>query len=100
MYSIRNVLESKLQTRKGLAFSESSRALEEADKAGLSIKLIGSLANGKFALHSDVDFLVFDASEEKKSLAFDIISRNVKSTPFDVIYFSELTEEKKLLVTV
>jgi predicted nucleotidyltransferase len=58
--------------------------LQKLDKAGIGAWLTGSLARGKFAAFSDVDFLI-EGNRSDWSRAVTIIEENMGDIPVDVI---------------
>lgn len=52
------VLERRIQERKKVALKRAQIVLETLAKKRVKAKIVGSLTNDRFALHSDVDFLI------------------------------------------
>jgi predicted nucleotidyltransferase len=59
-------------------------ALDALAAAGISARIIGSLARGQVGVGSDIDFLVLGGWKEAYA-AFDIIASAMPDVPFDVV---------------
>lgn len=65
----------------------------ELEATGVKPRLIGSLANGSFAAHSDIDILVrLGDSGMSRSAVDRIVNRAAGDIPFDLIIAEDLTD--------
>jgi predicted nucleotidyltransferase len=94
---IESLMEERKDQRLVLASTRALASLASLEKAGLSAWIVGSLARGTFAVHSDVDFLV-DCSPESESIAFRILESEMRDFPFHLIPTSDLDEMKKAMM--
>jgi predicted nucleotidyltransferase len=88
---IEALIVERKDRRLALASTRALAALAALEKAGLSAWVVGSLARGTFAIHSDVDFLV-DCAPEAESGAFRILEREMRGFPFSFIPSHDLDE--------
>lgn len=77
------------------AFAE--RALAALDREGIRAWLCGSLAEGRFALHSDVDFVI-DADPETFRAAIRVIEGAGADIDFDVLDWRRMRPEWQSLL--
>jgi hypothetical protein len=59
---------------------------------GVEAGVFGSLANGRFALHFDVDSLVFSCPPELRYRIEAMIEDRMQGVPFQAVYADELHE--------
>ncbi len=62
---------------------------------GVEAKVFGSLAQGRFTPHSDIDFLVVSCPRNLKYAIEGRIEDRLGGTPFDVAYLDELPPGKR-----
>jgi predicted nucleotidyltransferase len=78
---------------------EADAALAALGARGVKARLIGSLANDRFKLHSDVDILILDAAGFSDGRIYDIVTDHVKSAPVDLVFADRQSPESlELLV--
>lgn len=85
--------DRRFDTAKRLA----SSVLSDAVLRGIDVAVIGSLSNGKFGLHSDVDLFVRGITDPKRRSAMEKLAAGHfrgSGIPYDVIYESDLTDER------
>jgi predicted nucleotidyltransferase len=75
---------------------QASAMLAERD---ITVKIIGSLAKGRFGRHSDVDFLFVSCPRKYKYAIEAKIEDIFKDIPFDVVYLEEIPEDRLDLFT-
>ncbi|MFC4352251.1 nucleotidyltransferase domain-containing protein [Fodinicurvata halophila] len=69
---------------------------QEAIEADIQISVIGSLVDGSFYLHSDIDLLVHGNMNPTRRLMIErLVARHIKETgiPYDLFYAADLTPE-------
>jgi predicted nucleotidyltransferase len=86
-------LHRKTQERAALARAESEAALSALRQRHVTAMLIGSLARGRFLLHSDVDLLVQDRAGLSDAEVHDVVSDHIRSVPFDLIFADRVRPE-------
>jgi len=82
---------ARLLRARGLARAREARALAETAlrrlrKAGVSARIVGSLAKGTFRADSDVDYLIEDRGGLPESRISILIEAAMRGFPFDVVY--------------
>jgi hypothetical protein len=92
-YSTRLALE-RAGDRKRLAISCAQDACAALLKMGVTARVIGSLATGRFGLHSDVDFLIIDCPHDLKYSIEGTVEDCLAGLSFDVIYLDEIPAYK------
>ena len=76
------------QTARGAALE----ALRSLRSRGVHAGVFGSLATGRFGLHSDVDFIVLECPQALRYRIETDIEEHMRGIPFDVAYADELRE--------
>ena len=79
------------EARRQKALPEVRRALAELHARGVEVGVVGSLANGTFIKHSDVDFMIKDFGDMTESAAVRVIFDCVRSVPVDVVLMRRVT---------
>lgn len=92
-YSERHVLD-RADERRRLAVSRAREACETLAGMGVTVRVIGSLATGRFRVDSDVDFLVADCPRHLKYGIEGIVEDCLRGLPFDVVYLDEVPAHK------
>jgi predicted nucleotidyltransferase len=91
-------IRERTEARRAIAADCARLALQGLNRAGIDARVVGSLATGKFAAHSDVDFLVGSpvATPDRRALVERIVADCMRRSglPYDVIYASDLTPER------
>lgn len=83
--------------RFGLAKTLAMSVLSDAAARGVDVAIIGSLSNGRFGLHSDVDLFVRGSTDPRKRADMErLVAGHFRGSgiPYDVIYESDLTDER------
>jgi predicted nucleotidyltransferase len=97
MNKLAELRRDRTEKRRRVAEEAARRVLEGAQAQGLEVTLIGSLANGRFALHSDVDFFVHGQTDAERRVLIERLVAGAfrhASVPYDIIYGSDLTKER------
>jgi predicted nucleotidyltransferase len=90
---IDGVVSSRLRERRDVATSRATKVVQMLSTRGIKIRVVGSLVEGRFALHSDVDFLVEKCPRQLKYSIESIVESVMLDIPFDVIYQDEVETE-------
>ena len=83
--------------RKRTAVACVAAILADADRNGVRISVVGSLAKGGFRLHSDVDLLVHgETTPSRRTLVERLVADRLRGTglPYDLIFASDISPEK------
>lgn len=75
-----------------VATARAVRALRLLRRLGVSAKVVGSLADGRFSEYSDVDFLVSHCPHPLKYAIEGRVEDVMRGIPFDVVYGDEAKE--------
>ncbi len=92
---IESLRAEQLSAKKAAATMAAARALERLSARGIEALLVGSLKNGEFGLHSDIDILV---TKCPKHLVYTIeaeLEDIMNGLRFDVVYLELLSEEQR-----
>lgn len=87
---IDDVARSRLRARREVATSRAADVIQTLSTKGVQARVVGSLTGDRFALHSDVDFLVEKCPKELKYSIESIVESIMLDIPFDVIYQDEV----------
>lgn len=87
---IENVVRSRLRDRLEAATSRAQKVVQVLGSMGVRARVFGSLAEGRFALHSDVDFLVEECPRHLKYSIESTVESVMLDIPFDVVYQDEI----------
>ena len=90
--SLEELRESRRRARERTAITAAKAALRRLRARGVQAAVFGSLATGRFGLHSDVDFIVLDCP---RALRYGIeadVEDCMQGIPFDVAYADEMRE--------
>jgi hypothetical protein len=80
--------------RRRVAISRARDACETLARLGVTARVIGSLATGRFGPASDIDFLVVDCPHHLKYGIEGIVEDSLAGLPFDVVYLDEVPAHK------
>lgn len=83
--------------RRRRALGLAQRTIRALQRAGVTARVIGSLAKGKFRADSDVDFLVEERGGLPESRILGVVERSMAGFPFDVT-FAERTDPRLLAI--
>jgi transcriptional regulator with XRE-family HTH domain len=72
--------------RRRRALELAGRALDALRRSGVSARIVGSLARGRFRADSDVDFLVEDRGGLPESRILGIVEASMQGFPADVTF--------------
>lgn len=84
------VASSRLKERREIASSRAAIVIQFLADKGVQARVVGSLAENRFALHSDVDFLVEICPRQLKYSIESDVESIMLDIPFDVIYEDEV----------
>lgn len=73
-----------------LAITRARAAVSALARVGVSARVTGSLARGRFGIHSDIDFLVTSCPRSLKYAIEGIVEDALEGVPFEVIYLDEI----------
>jgi predicted nucleotidyltransferase len=80
----------QLKERREIATARAAQVIEALLAQGVTARVVGSLATGRFALHSDVDFLVQICPRQLKYSIESDVESIMLDIPFDVLYLNEM----------
>lgn len=89
------LLRARAEERRQTALHLAAATLRKLSKAGVSARIVGSLASDKFRVDSDVDYLIEERGGLAESRITGLIEASMGGFPFDVI-FAERTDPKLL----
>lgn len=84
--------EARRRAREGAARAGAIEVLRALRARGVRAGVFGSLASGRFGLHSDVDFMVLECPPELRYRLETDVEARMGGIPFDVAYADELRE--------
>lgn len=84
--------ESRRSARERAALAAAAVALRRLRGRGVRAAVFGSLATGRFGLHSDVDFIVLDCPPALRYRIEADVEDCMQGMPFDVAYADEMRE--------
>ncbi len=85
------ICTDRLARRREVAQARAREVLDWLAQQGVAVRLIGSLADGRFGLYSDVDFLVTRLAHPQQRYALEAgVEDRMGGLPFDVIYEDEV----------
>jgi predicted nucleotidyltransferase len=88
----------RIADRRARAISGAREAARALARQGVSVRVTGSLATGRFGSGSDVDLLVTDCPPALKYAIESLVEDCLGGLPFDVIYLEELPASKRARV--
>lgn len=91
------IQHDRIERRRCSALERARIVLEKARAQGVAIDVIGSLAGGRFGLHSDVDFFVHGDTDPARRVQVErLVAAAFHDTgiPYDIVYASDLTRER------
>ncbi len=83
-----------LAGHRAAAIAAARRAVAALTRREVEVLVTGSLADGSFGPHSDVDFLVVRCPREMKYALEGIVEDALGALPFDVVYLDEVAPRK------
>jgi predicted nucleotidyltransferase len=84
--------ESRRRARERAALAAAAAVLRRLSSRGVRAAVFGSLAAGRFGLHSDVDFIVLDCPPALRYRIETDVEDCMQGIPFDVAYADEMRE--------
>lgn len=85
-----DVLQKRLAARLVQASGRAEHVLATMAQKGIQARIVGSLAEGRFRLHSDVDFLIESCPDALRYSIEATVEDIMEDIPFDVIYQDEI----------
>jgi predicted nucleotidyltransferase len=92
---IETLRTEQLRIRKAAALQAAARAVAHLSRRGIEARLIGSLKQGDFGIHSDIDFLVTSCPADLMYAVEGEIEDIMNGLPFDLIYLDLLPIAKR-----
>ena len=80
----------RLEEYRRLAIMRARAAVSALALLGVRACVTGSLARGRFGIHSDIDFLVTSCPRSLKYAIEGIVEEALEGMPFEVIYLDEI----------
>jgi predicted nucleotidyltransferase len=90
--SLEALREARRRVRERAARAAAAAALRRLRSRGVRAAVFGSLAAGRFGLHSDVDFIVLECPAELRYRIEADVEACMQGIPFDVAYADEMRE--------
>jgi predicted nucleotidyltransferase len=87
--------EARRGARERAALAAAAKALRRLRSRGVRAGVFGSLASGRFGLHSDVDFLVLECPEALRYRIEADVEACMQGIAFDVAYADEMREPRR-----
>jgi predicted nucleotidyltransferase len=81
-------------TRRELAIARTADVCTELGRLGVTARVIGSLASGRFGPTSDIDLLITQCPRHLKYAIEGTIEEALRGLPFDVVYLDDIPEHK------
>lgn len=92
--SFRETQARRAAQRRRVAAQRAVRGLDRLRALGVDARVTGSLAQGRFHPHSDVDFLILSLPDESMRYRIETeVERIMEGLPFDVVYLDEVQPE-------
>lgn len=82
--------QDRVRERYKIAVPTVRQACAALAEMGVSVRVIGSLAEGRFALSSDVDLLITECPSHLRYAIEGIVEDCLGGIPFDVVYLDEI----------
>jgi predicted nucleotidyltransferase len=92
-------VEMRLDDYRRLAVAGAQAAIAALAELGVRAVVTGSLARGRFGMHSDVDLLVTFCPRHLKYAIEGSVEDALHGMPFDVVYLDELPSWKAVRFT-
>ncbi len=83
---------ARRRARERAARAAAAAVLRRLRERGVRAGVFGSLASGRFDLHSDVDFLVLECPPQLRYRIETEVERGMQGIRFDVAYADEMRE--------
>jgi predicted nucleotidyltransferase len=86
---------SEARERRLRAIEGARAAVAALNELGVAALVTGSLARGRFGLHSDVDLLITSCPRSRKYAIEGVVEDALGGLPFDVIYLDEIPAHRR-----
>ena len=93
--SLAELREMRRSSREQFARAAAIEALRSLRRRGVRAGVFGSLAAGRFGLHSDVDFIVLECPAALRYRIETVVEECMQGIPFDVAYADEMHEPRR-----
>ncbi|WP_437559126.1 nucleotidyltransferase domain-containing protein [Acidithiobacillus sulfuriphilus] len=91
MTRLERILRKHAEQRRATALLRAATAVDRLQNMGIKVQIIGSLAEGRFQAHSDVDFLIERLADPGQRYTLESVVEDVlQDIPFDVVYADEV----------
>jgi len=90
--SLEALREARRRARERAARAAAIDVLRRLSSRGVQAGVFGSLATGRFDLHSDVDFIVTECPPGLRYSIETDVEERMHGIPFDVVYADEMRE--------
>jgi predicted nucleotidyltransferase len=90
--SLEALRELRRRVRERAARAAAIAVLQRLRSRGVRANVFGSLAAGRFGLHSDVDFIVLECPAHLRYRIETEVEERMQGIPFDVAYADEMRE--------
>ena len=87
--------ETRRSARERDALAAAAEALRRLRSRGVRAGVFGSLATGRFGLHSDVDFIVVECPAALRYRIETDVEACMQAIAFDVVYADEMREPRR-----
>jgi predicted nucleotidyltransferase len=93
-----NALINQRTANRLLSARESAACIvEDAQRLGIDVSVVGSLAKNSFKVHSDIDLLVHGSAAPHRRAAIErLVADHMRGTdiPYDLIFEADLTPDR------
>ena len=93
MNRIDALIRKRVDERRNIAQRCVSRLVRDAEGRGVEISVFGSLAKGRFHLHSDIDLLVHGRTDPaRRAMVERLVADHLRGAgiPYDLIFASDI----------
>ncbi|MBA1143843.1 MULTISPECIES: nucleotidyltransferase family protein [Mesorhizobium] len=87
---LKRLASDRASERRRLAVARARLACKALSDMGVTVRVIGSLATGRFGPDSDIDFLVEHCPRHLKYAIEGLVEDCLGGLPFDVVYLDEV----------
>lgn len=91
------IYRERAARRRRTALARALTAVEALQREGIEAVVFGSLADGSFKQHSDVDFLITRHDDRRPTDIHRIIGSAMDDLPFDVVFADQVGEADRAL---
>jgi predicted nucleotidyltransferase len=90
---IERIRAERTEKYRAEALARAASVCAALDRLGGRAAVTGSLADGRFALHSDIDFLVLDTGGISDGRILRAVEEEIGDLPFDLLWLDRLRPE-------